>query len=416
MTGLRIEILFFLKFFPNNKLNILVLSNTTPHTTIENKSFDFLILFYESFKENLDFIIEMVQKEKFLVGFPVLILGTIGVLAILLNVYILAARAHRNYFERKRKRLFDKWSEKLFLILEEKAALYEILILVNDNDTEKEFFTEFLIYYLETIKGQNWKVICQIFQKAGLVERELEILQTDENNWRCAMAAYRLGQVKAKEALPTLLETVRTDNNMLAYSAAASILNLEEKESTYETLKFLLSHKSFSEEQFAEIILGHGSLVTSELIDLTSLYEKLPLTRYMIIDFFGYFKTLNAAPFLIKLLKKSKETEEKIRLVKALGNIMSIEAIPTLKNCLKEENPIIRSQAAKALGNFEDEENIHFLAPLLEDRDWWCRNHATIGIMKIGKTGREFLQQKFEETQDPYAKDMINQILQNFHG
>ncbi len=416
MTGLKIENLFFLNFPPNNKPNILFLSNISLPTTIENTSYDLLIFLYELVEKKLDFVIEMIQKEKFLIGFPVFILGTIGILAILLNVYILIARGHRNFIEKKRKRLFDKWSEKLFLILEEKVALYEILIMVNDNDAEREFFSEFLIYYLETIKGQNWKIICQIFRKAGLVQRELEILQTDENNWRCAMAAYRLGQVKAKEALQTLQQAVRSENNMLAYSAAASILNLEDKESTYETLKYLLSHKNFSEEQFAEIILGHGSLVTSELIDLTSLYEKLPLTRYMIIDFFGYFKTLNAAPFLIKLLKNSKETEEKIRLVKALGNIMSIEAIPILKSCLKEENPIIRSQAAKALGNFEDEENICFLEPLLEDRDWWCRNHATIGIIKVGETGKTFLQKKYEETQDPYAKDMINQILHSFHG
>lgn len=178
-----------------------------------------------------------------------------------------------------------------------------------------------------------------------------------------------------------------------------------------KAIRILLEDENLSEELFAEILLKYKN--PDELENLLS--QKVPEyprpSMSKIFDYIGYLNRLEGVPILIDLLKKSENDEQTIRLIKALGNLGAEEAMPLLADFLSSEHPVIRAQAAKALGALKDETTAKPLSVLLEDKDYWCRYYAASSIFNMGEKGKEFLLKFFDETRDPFARDMITQFL-----
>lgn len=281
--------------------------------------------------------------------------------------------------------------------------------LIKKKDTD--MFIEFLFYFLENIKGDDAKRIRRIFKGLGLIERELYYLLNSKQEWRRALAAHRLGQIKTKDAKKELIQALTDKSDLVSYTAAAALMKIGDRNSIGEILAILLTKETLSGELFAEVILGYGKGVVSEISETLSIYNQLPRSRTKIIDFLDYFKRVEIAPFLIKLLETSKNDEEKIHVIKALGNLTDIESFPALVKCLNSSNSTIKSQAAKALGNFKEESAFESLSELLDDKDWWCRYHAAMAICKTGESGKNYLEKLFNKKTDPFAKDIIKQVL-----
>ncbi len=173
----------------------------------------------------------------------------------------------------------------------------------------------------------------------------------------------------------------------------------------------LLDDENFPDEVFEEILLKYKNPEELEHA-LSQKVEKFPVdSMSKVFDYIGYLNRLEGVPILIDLLGKSKNDEQTIRLIKALGNIGSEEALPLLVDFLKSEHPVIRAQSAKALGTLKDKATIEPLSKLLEDKDYWCRYYAASSIFQMSDKGKEFLKSFVNHTQDPFARDMINQFL-----
>ena len=178
-----------------------------------------------------------------------------------------------------------------------------------------------------------------------------------------------------------------------------------------KAIRILLDDENLPDEVFEEILLKYKNPEELEHI-LSQKVEKFPVeSMSKIFDYIGYLNRLEGVPILIDLLGKSKNEEQTIRLIKALGNIGSEEALPLLVDFLKSEHPVIRAQSAKALGTLKDETTVEPLLKLLEDKDYWCRYYAASSILQMGDKGKEFLQNFRDLTQDSFARDMINQFL-----
>jgi hypothetical protein len=324
-------------------------------------------------------------------------------------IYIIFRRINFYFLEKRKKKNSDLWSENLFNYLERKIYISDFAKLIKKKETD--MFIEFLFYFLENIKGDDAKRIGRLFKGLGLLERELNFLVNSKHDWRRALAAYRLGQIRTKNAKKELIQALTDKSDLVSYTAAAALMKIGDRDSIGEILAILLSKDGLSGELFAEILLGYGKGVVAELSETLSIYNQLPRSRTKIIDFLGYFKRVEIAPFLIKLLETSTNNEEKIHVIKALGNLTDIESFPALVKCLDNSNLTIKSQAAKALGNFKEESAFGPLSELLDDKDWWCRYHAALSIYKTGESGKIYLKELFEKKTDPFAKDVIKQVI-----
>jgi len=178
-----------------------------------------------------------------------------------------------------------------------------------------------------------------------------------------------------------------------------------------KAIRILLDDENLPDEVFEEILLKYKNPEELEQV-LSQKVEKFPVSSMSkIFDYIGYLNRLEGVPILIDLLGKSKNDEHTIRLIKALGNLGSEEALPLLVDFLKSGHPVIRAQSAKALGTLKDETTLEPISKLLEDKDYWCRYNAASAIFLMGDKGREFLQNFRDHTQDPFARDIITQFL-----
>ena len=183
-----------------------------------------------------------------------------------------------------------------------------------------------------------------------------------------------------------------------------------------KALSAILEDEDLAGELLDEIIHQYQN---NEFIDLDKILSKkeksYPVSsRIKMIDYIGHIKRVEGAPVLIDRLRKSKNDEETISVIKALGNLEVRESMPLLLDYLKSGHPVIRAQAAKALGPLKDERTVKPISRLLEDKDWWCRFHAASSIGQMGEAGKECLQSFLKNTKDPFAKDIIVHFLSKF--
>ena len=175
----------------------------------------------------------------------------------------------------------------------------------------------------------------------------------------------------------------------------------------------IMEDEDLAEELLEEIILQYKNSPPINLEKILSKKEReYPVSsRIKMIDFIGYIKRVEGIPVLIDILMKSKDIEETISTIKALGHLEAEESMPLLLDCLESDHPVVKAQAAKALGAFKDERAAKPISRLLEDKDWWCRFHAASAIHQMGEAGKKCLQNFFKSTKDPYAKGIITQFL-----
>jgi HEAT repeat protein len=331
-------------------------------------------------------------------------------ITILLFIYVVFFRFKYQLHEEKKERKFAIWEQTLLPLIDGDMEVSEIKKAVGEKD--REMFGEFLTPYLRDTKGESFLKLTTIYRSVGLVEEELHTLEHSLFSWKRALAAHRLGLVKAVEAKDALLKALLDKDDAVVLNAAAALLKMRDHNLIKEVLGILLKNQLLTEQLFAEILFASGDPNTIEILAETEI-DGFPLpSRIKVIDFMG-FSTNKAegVPKLIYMLKNSQNDEETIHLIKALGNMASEESMPILIDQLKSEHPVIKSQAASALGALKDERTMMPLSPLLEDPDWFCRHHAASSIYRVGEAGKRFLQGILSQTEDPYAKDIISQFL-----
>ncbi len=180
-----------------------------------------------------------------------------------------------------------------------------------------------------------------------------------------------------------------------------------------KAVSIIMEDDDLAQELLDEIILEYEknkSINLEEILGKKEQEYSVP-ARIKMIDFIGYIKRIEGIPILIDILKKSDNDEELISVIKALGNLEAEESAPLILGHLDSKHPVIRAQAAKALGAFNYESAAKPISRLLEDKDWWCRFHAASAIHKMGQIGKECLESFFETTKDPYARGIITQFL-----
>ncbi|MFO8109292.1 MAG: HEAT repeat domain-containing protein [Thermoplasmata archaeon] len=88
-----------------------------------------------------------------------------------------------------------------------------------------------------------------------------------------------------------------------------------------------------------------------------------------------------------KLLKGLQEdnSEDRAECARKLGMKGNREAVPHLIHALKDEEPLVRANAALALGHLpESKKTVKALITLLEDEEWVVRHDAAIALGELG--------------------------------
>ncbi len=110
---------------------------------------------------------------------------------------------------------------------------------------------------------------------------------------------------------------------------------------------------------------------------LTELLEKdeSPLVRDNAAFALGELGDNRAVPYLIKALRDSDEWVRKSA-AKALGILKSKESFDALCQCLNDQSPTVRRTVARALAQIGDKRAIGLIKPLLNDENVLVKKYA----------------------------------------
>ncbi|MBN2351166.1 MAG: HEAT repeat domain-containing protein [Spirochaetales bacterium] len=178
--------------------------------------------------------------------------------------------------------------------------------------------------------------------------------ENEESDVLRAVVAY-LAEIKSKRSLPLMLKLADADDNVLAYSAIAAVGRM-------------------GDQSMAETLL-------KKLGDP----ETKPDRKPTIITALGDMKAAAAAPELLKILgNRNEERVWRMYAAEALGKIGDASAVPVLKKALAENDPLLKSYVAAALGRFDLARVLDPLIECLKDSNWKVRVAACQGLARPG--------------------------------
>jgi len=339
---------------------------------------------------------------------PTITILILLILTFVLVLYAISLRIAFNAGQKLRKKQFEIWENLTLKYLSGEVSTEEIGKAVETKYFD--LFAEFMEKYLETLKGGDFQNLTHLLKKMGLFDHNLKRLDS-KKKWHKVYAAFFLGLMRDKEAVPGLQKGLKDKNYLVSFACATALAKIGEKQHLKETLSFLTKREDLGPDKAAEILLEFGSGICGELSLLLNKEDIHTKWKYLIIDLLGYWRYLESGPSLLKLLNTSKDSEMKMRSIKALGEMSYIESAPDLAAYLDDKSWPIRSEAVKALGKIGASEYSDKMVKSLSDKNWWVRYNAGQALASFGEEGITLLKKMARQEKNSDARRISTHIL-----
>ncbi len=310
--------------------------------------------------------------------------------------------------QKSKKRQFEIWENLILEYLSGEVSSQRIAKDVRIKDFG--LFSEFMEKYLETLKGEDFENLTHLLKEMGLFDYNLKRLGS-RKRWHRVYAAFFLGLMRDKEAVPALSKGVEDKDSLISFVSATALAKVGEKRHLKETLLVLTRRKDLRLGRAAGVLLEFGSGACAELGLLLGRESVTRQWKYLIIDLLGYWQHLEAGLMLMELLQASDDRQMKIRCIKALGQMSYIDSASTLASYLDDEDYLARLEAVKALGRIGIWDYSAKMADCLSDENWHVRYHAAQALAAIGKEGVAVLEETARQQTSSDAQRIANHVL-----
>ncbi len=98
-------------------------------------------------------------------------------------------------------------------------------------------------------------------------------------------------------------------------------------------------------------------------------------------------------------------------IVAALRVTLYPQLLVVVRDHLAHADWRVRVQAVKALGRIGRASDVGLLSSLLDDPEWWVRYRTAQALADVPTFNRSMFDQLLATTDDPYARDILNQVL-----
>lgn len=337
-------------------------------------------------------------------------LALLTVLSLGFLMLILILRVQFNRRMASEKRLRNRWEPMVIEYLSDEVSESTIAAAVGVGRRAKDVFARLIAEYLANLRGEEHDKLVVLVGSTGLTRHELEALQAGAP-WRRAVAAMRLGLMGDKKATAALRNGL-TDNSPLVQVACADALAaLEDMDSLEQVARAILVQTEWNRLKTAEILVAYARKEPARVLPFVFDTSIAASRRALLIEALGDVNYRPAETTLIDYARKDIEPELKTAVVKYAGQVTALEAIDFLIEKSKEDNWLVRSQAAKSLGRIADPVAVPVLVKLTHDPVWWVRYHSATALANILPEGLSALEQIAKADTDRFARDIADQAL-----
>lgn len=326
----------------------------------------------------------------------------------LLLGYTFILRVQNNRKEKYITGLENGWQPLVWRYLEGDLKADTFINAVKKKDYH--IFGEFIERYLIDLRGTDYNKLITLLQDMEFGRLKTKQLQS-KNVWERAYASHFLGTIGYRVSIPELEKRLGDPSQIVAFFAAKSILRLGEYNRFSTIINVLDQRQDFSIDKMKEILLIYGEADSKGLIELL---KQARWSSQIIIDTVSVLTQLNvfdAGEPILYLAEHTFDDEIKIACIKALGELSIIKATNFMIKNLRNDDWVIRSQAARNLGKIGDEKVIPQLRSVLEDDNYWVKYHSASAIAELGKRGVSFLKEYCTTSYDEKSKNIVEQVL-----
>ncbi len=246
-----------------------------------------------------------------------------------------------------------------------------------------------LIEWIGQFKGEIREKLMKLCHDAGFVRDDISLLDSLFYGRRVS-AAYRLGGMRAAEAVPRMLIMLEKQSySPLTIVIARSIAKSAERgDQLKEMLHHLLRHGKPIHNMAADILMETG-LDTSGLL-LKLLDDENPdFVKVALVAMWG-----QAVPEVVPALDRLVGAGEKDVRAEAVKLYLSSNPVlkdETIRELMADTDWEVRAAVAKSIGNLHAAGSIPLLRTALQDSNWRVRNNSAESLAKLGETGFEVL-------------------------
>jgi HEAT repeat protein len=329
--------------------------------------------------------------------------ATIASIAIsaLMLLYTIELRIQRRWRERRRARVTARWRT---VIAAAVAGTDEPLPPLPRGER-----AEFLRLWNVTrnmIEGAAADRLIELARRLDLIGFVRDDARLGAFGARLA-AIQALGHLRDAESFATVAAMVDDENMLVSITAAEALAEIDPVRAVDVLIPKIAQRREWPRTHVFRLLQKAGSSVVSE-----------PLFRYIRSagddDAAYMLQYVEIAEFDVRdaIVEELLRTREDANLLAAaLKAASGYGAVPRLFALAEHPAWYVRMQAAKLMGRAGRAEHIAMLEHLLRDPEWWVRYRAARALTAVAALSRETLASVRTRATDPFAQDILDQVM-----
>ncbi|GAB6154458.1 hypothetical protein JCM17380_32080 [Desulfosporosinus burensis] len=312
--------------------------------------------------------------------------------------------------KRRRSQAYAKMESFLLSLFAEEIIPHQWAVRIPSH--ELGHLQEFLLPYLESLKGESFEKLVAVAHYSGLVKRLLQEGRSAEA-WKQAQAVYFLGLIRVPQVLP-LLERGLASGNMFWFYPSVIALARNDLKNLPRVLETLKNRSDWTEHLGVSIFAEMGEEVCPALLATLAQGETSPKIERLALAVLAHFGYQEAESTLKEYSHPSKKRELRIQALRAWSQLQ-LGFFEGIALAMKDPDWEIRVAAVSALGSSGAVDHAVLAQNLLRDSNWWVRMRAAQTMLKL--CAREDLHTILDNPlEDRYAQDMLRYVLTSEGG
>ena len=345
----------------------------------------------------MDFVVnsDPIVRFAFWVGLGVSTLALLLVLQIILMRVLLIRR------ERRKRQFLSEWRPLIAQGTTGGKVVYPALQKANAKD-----FLNLWNHFQGSLRGEAKDQLNQLASDISMDAAACQLLRHHRVAERL-LAMTTLGHLRKKSAWQTLSDQILDDNPRISLAAASALMKIDAPAAVALVMPVMATRDDWPQAKVAIMLKEAGAaIISAPLVKIIRAAAPQHLRR--LIDLLD-FANLEITSRLVREIMQANEVPQII--ASCLKIIKDPRDLDLVRRHLQHPDWPVRVQAAAALGRMGSHEDHHRLVQLLADPEWWVRYRAAQALSQLSSMSTNELQFIQSQQTDPFARDILHQVL-----
>lgn len=332
--------------------------------------------------------------------------GQVAVLATLaILIFVLVSRARFQSRQLEVTRLIGSWRPLLAEVAFAGYAQSSITMPKLARGDRQLFLHEWNSVH-ESLTGEPLDELTAFGREFGLDKLAWKWLDHRELSKRL-LAIATLGHMREADAWEPLFLQLESTESLLSLMAARALAQIDPHRAMPVIIPYIVKREDWTAGRVASILTRAGAdAVVGPFLD--SLARATPEDAIILLN----LVRVVPAPFTENSIRDLLKEATNPNLISAcLKELHSPEHLPTVRPLTRHELWYVRLNAIEFLGRAGSRKDMKYLIRALQDSEWWVRYRAAQALCRLPWIDTEKLRQIQSRREDPFAIDILEQVI-----